>query len=67
VPRRETFELLHQTDWLLSVLLGGLQNEYWGKLESSIRHRKLVVVYKDWTEKRLIQDRSDKFRRRFIE
>jgi len=36
-------------------------------LESSIRHRKLVVVYKDWTEKRLIQDRSDKFRHRFVE
>jgi len=67
VPRRETFELLHQSDWLISVLLGGLQIEYQGKLESSIRHRKLVVVYKDGTEKRLIQDCSDKFRRRFVE
>jgi len=36
-------------------------------LESSIRHRKPVVVYKDGIEKRLSQDRSDKFRRRFVE
>lgn len=67
MPRRETFELLRQTDWLLNVLLGGLQYEYKGNLQSSIRHLEVVVVYKDGTEKRLIQDCSDKFRRRFVE